>query len=77
LIRNTQKDRLQVSAHLVGYLQYSKVQKLRLPDFKTVRHINVVRFSALHTGRLYPQEKKFLQDYVNGKSRTLYKKKRE
>jgi hypothetical protein len=32
-------------------------RRLRLPDFKnTWRHMKVVRLSALHTGRLYPQE---------------------
>jgi hypothetical protein len=28
--------------------------KLRLPDFKTNRHMTVVRLSALRAGRLYP-----------------------
>jgi hypothetical protein len=30
-------------------------ERLRLPDFKTSRHMKVVRLSALGTGRLYPQ----------------------
>ena len=29
-------------------------RRLRFPDFKDIRHIKVVRFSALPTGRLYP-----------------------
>ena len=28
---------------------------LRLPDFKTIRHMKVIRLSALRTGHLYPQ----------------------
>jgi len=28
----------------------------RLPDFHDIRHMNLVRFSASRTGRLYPQE---------------------
>ena len=31
-------------------------RRLRLPDFKTIGHMKVVRLSALRTGRLYPQE---------------------
>ena len=31
-------------------------KRLKLPDFKTVGHIKVVRLSALRTGPLYPQE---------------------
>jgi hypothetical protein len=31
-------------------------RRLRLPDFHDIRHMKVVRLSALHTGRLYPQE---------------------
>jgi hypothetical protein len=30
-------------------------RRLRLPDFKHIRHTNVVSLSALRTGRLYPQ----------------------
>jgi hypothetical protein len=29
-------------------------RRLRLPDFKTIENMNVVRLSALRTGRLYP-----------------------
>ena len=29
-------------------------RRLRLPDFKTIRHMKVIRLSAVHTGRLYP-----------------------
>jgi hypothetical protein len=29
-------------------------RRLRLPDFKTYRYMQVVRLSALRTGRLYP-----------------------
>ena len=31
-------------------------KSLRLPDFKNMRHMKVVRLLALRTGRLYPQE---------------------
>jgi hypothetical protein len=31
-------------------------RRLRLSDFKDIRHMKVVRLSALSTGRLYPQE---------------------
>jgi hypothetical protein len=31
-------------------------RRLRLPHFMTIRHMKVVRLSALHIGRLYPQE---------------------
>jgi hypothetical protein len=31
-------------------------KRLRLPEFLDNRHMKVVRLSALHTGRLYPQE---------------------
>ena len=31
-------------------------RRLRLPDFKTMGHMKVVRLSALRTGRLYPQK---------------------
>ena len=31
-------------------------RRSRLPDFHDIRHMNVVRSSALRTGRLYPQE---------------------
>jgi hypothetical protein len=31
-------------------------RRLRLPDFHDIRHMKVVRSSALRTGRLYPQE---------------------
>jgi hypothetical protein len=32
------------------------LRRLRIPDFKTVGHMKVVRLSALRTGHLYPQE---------------------
>jgi hypothetical protein len=31
-------------------------RRLKLPDFKTIGNMKVVRLSALSTGRLYPQE---------------------
>jgi len=31
-------------------------RRLRLPDFQNIRHMKVVRLSALRTGRLYPPE---------------------
>jgi len=31
-------------------------RRFRLPDFHDIRHMKVVRSSALRTGRLYPQE---------------------
>ena len=32
------------------------LQESEVPTFKDNRHMKVVRLSALHTGRLYPQE---------------------
>jgi len=31
-------------------------QEVEAPTFEDNRHMKVVRFSALHAGRLYPQE---------------------
>ena len=31
-------------------------RRFRLPHFHDIRHVKVVRLSASHTGRLYPQE---------------------
>jgi hypothetical protein len=32
-------------------------KRLRIPEFLDIRRKNVVRLSALYTGRLYPQER--------------------
>ena len=39
-------------------------RRLRLPDFKTIGTLKVVRLLALHTGRLYPQKILIIVLYV-------------
>ena len=39
---------------------------LRLPGFSDIRHMKVVRLSALRTDRLYPQGRSMVFIYVRG-----------
>jgi hypothetical protein len=41
-------------------------RRLRLPDFKKIWHVKVVRLSALSNSRLYPQEISLLFISVRG-----------
>jgi hypothetical protein len=41
-------------------------RRLRLPGFLDNRHVNVVRLSALRTGRLYPQGTSLVLIFVRG-----------
>jgi hypothetical protein len=40
--------------------------RFRLPDFHDIRHMKVVRSSAPHTSRLYPQEMFLILIFTRG-----------
>jgi hypothetical protein len=42
-------------------------RRLRFPEFLDIRHMKVVRFLALLTGRLYPQKISLVFIYVIGR----------
>ena len=44
------------SSPITGLNRPRRFQEVEVPRFQDNRHMKVVRLSALHTGRLYPQE---------------------
>jgi hypothetical protein len=48
-------------------------QKVEAPEFLDNRHMKVVRLSAIRTGRLYPQEKVWIEKELKKNNITLKK----